>query len=418
MGHRSQVAGAAGEANRKQEFYGTNRTQGSEPDGSGRASIGYRMPPVVVGMDESPQYVPAGEADARFARYFAAPVIAVACLLLAGCQFGYLARAAYQTGRLLWNRKPISDELARADLDPEVRAKLKTVLAVRDFARDQLGLNVGRAYQTITPVDQGAIVYVLMAAPKDSLSPYKWWFPIVGSVPYQGFFDPAAAKAEADTFEAAGYDTLVRPAVAFSSLGFFNDPVLSNLLALDRVELAGVIVHELFHRTFFIASDVMFDESAATYVGANGAADFFSATEGIESRDAIAAREVASSDLKFADFLKREEASLLTLYGSGLPRAEILKRREPLFQQIGADYARLKPQLSGLERFDLDRAPINNAVILNYQIYFHDLDNFSALQRRYDGDLRATVEQIITLAKADPEDPFFAIWQAVQPASR
>ncbi|MFZ0889182.1 MAG: aminopeptidase, partial [Candidatus Binataceae bacterium] len=348
----------------------------------------------------------------------AAPaIVASICLLLAGCQIGYLARAAYQTGRLLWNRKPISYELARADLDPEVRAKLKTVLQVRDFARDQLGLNVGNAYRTITPVDQSAIVYVLMAAPKDSLSPYTWWFPIVGSVPYQGFFDPAAAKAGAEAFEAAGYDTLVRPAVAFSSLGFFNDPVLANLLQLDRVELAGVIIHELFHRTFFLAGDVMFDESAATYVGAQGAAEFFSATEGKQSRDAVEAREVASSELLFADFLKGEEAHLLKLYGSDLARAEILERREPIFRQIGADYARLKPQLSGLERFDLDQAPINNAVILNYRIYFHDLDNFSALQRRYDGDLRATIEQIIALAKAHPEDPFFAIWQAVQPGS-
>ena len=90
----------------------------------------------------------------------------------------------------------------------------------------------------------------------------------------------SAARAEAAEMEAKGFDTYVRPAIAFSSLGFFNDPLLSNLLALNRVELAGVIIHELFHRTYFVASDIMFDESAATWVGNRGAIDFFSATEG------------------------------------------------------------------------------------------------------------------------------------------
>ena len=119
-----------------------------------------------------------------------------------------------------------------------------------------------------------------MAAPRDSLEPYTWWFPIVGRIPYRGYFNKDRADAEAAEMEQRGYDTMVRPAVAFSSLGFFNDPLLSNLLRLSRVELAGVIIHELFHRTYFLASDVMFDESAATYVGSAGAVKFFEAYRG------------------------------------------------------------------------------------------------------------------------------------------
>ena len=96
---------------------------------------------------------------------------------------------------------------------------------------------------------------------------------------------------------------MVRPAVAFSSLGFFNDPLLSNLLRLDQVELAGVITHELFHRTYFLASNVTFDESAANYVGTRGAVEFFKHDRGTRRRDTIAARGVLDSDLKFARFL-------------------------------------------------------------------------------------------------------------------
>ena len=338
------------------------------------------------------------------------------CAFLAGCDASYIARGAYQEARLLWNRKPISRELASRDLPAEVRAKLETVLEVRKFAADNLQLNVGGAYKTITQVDQRAIVWVVMAAPRDSLKPYLWWFPIVGYVPYRGYFNVDQAKAEAATMESDGYDTYIRPAIAFSSLGFFNDPLLSNLLDLDRVELAGVIIHELFHRTYFLKSDVMFDESAATWVGSHGAVAFFTSTEGSNSPDAAAARGMLASDLRFALFLQQEQARLLRLYDSGLPKNEILNRRMKVFTEINSDYARLKPTLSGLERFDLDKEKLNNAVLLNYLIYFHDFDNFEALDRLHHNDLPATIKGIIELARSEPDDPFHAIWRAVQSA--
>jgi predicted aminopeptidase len=340
--------------------------------------------------------------------------LALAAVALAGCYAGYIARGAYEEARLLWNRKPISAELADDDLPAGVRDKLETVLKVREFARDKLGLNVGGAYETVTQVDSGAIVYVVMAAPRDSLKPYTWWFPIVGSVPYRGYFDEAHAQAEATSLEAGGYDTLVRPAVAFSSLGFFNDPLLSNLLKLSKVELAGVIIHELFHRTYFLASDAMFDESAANYIGSRGAIDFFASTEGEASPDTAAARGIFASDMKFARFLLLEQARLLRIYTSNLSTAEILKQRENAFAAIQRDYAELAPSLSGLERFDLDKQPINNAVMVNYLIYFHDLDNFAALELMNHGDLRATIQQVIELASAHPDDPFYAIWEATR----
>jgi predicted aminopeptidase len=349
----------------------------------------------------------------RSVRWFMA---AVAATLLVGCNIGYIARGAYEEARILWNRKPISQVIANPELTPEIRVRLETVLAVRDFARDRLGLKVGGAYTAVSPVDKGAIVYVVMATPRDSLEPYEWWFPIVGAVPYRGYFNEGEARALATEMEAKGYDTMVRPAVAFSSLGFFNDPLLSNLLRLDKVELAGIITHELFHRTYFLPSNVTFDESAANYVGTRGAAEFFRQTEGDSAPDTIAARGVFDSDVKFAHFLLQAQARLLRIYGSDLSSDEKLKRRRVAFEAIKTDYAKLKPTLSGLERFDLDKEPLNNAVLINYLIYFHDLDNFAALERLNHGDLRTTIERIIDIAKAHPEDPFYAIWEATRDA--
>jgi predicted aminopeptidase len=339
-----------------------------------------------------------------------------AAITLAGCSISYIARAGYEEARILWNRKPISSELAESNLSPELRAKFETVLKVRQFAAGQLGLDVGGAYESVSQVDQSAVVHVVMAAPRDSLRPYRWWFPIVGYVPYRGYFNEADARQEADAMQAAGYDTMVRPAVAFSSLGFFDDPLLSDLLDLDRVELAGVIVHELFHRTYFLPGQIMFDESAANFVGTQGAADFFAQTEGESSPDAVEARAVLASNLRFGQFLLQEQARLLRLYMSGLPEEEILKRREAVFAGIKSDYASLAPQLNGLSRFDIDKEPLNNAVMVNYLIYFHDLDNFAALERMEHGDTRATIKRIIEIAKSNPYDPFYALWQATRGA--
>ncbi|HEX4211203.1 MAG TPA: aminopeptidase [Candidatus Binataceae bacterium] len=351
------------------------------------------------------------------ARLALAVVAGATIIALAGCNAGYITHAAYEEMRILMRRKPITEELARAELPPTTRAKLETVLAVRKFAADQLELNVGGAYSTVAQVDNGAVVWVVMAAPRTSLAPYTWWFPVVGDVPYRGYFSHDDANAEAAQLEAQGYDTYVRPAIAFSSLGFFNDPLLSNLLQLSRVELAGVIIHELFHRTYFLMSDVMFDESAATWIGNRGAVDFFSRTEGPDSTDAVAATSMYDSDMKFAAFLLQEQARLLKLYSSGLPRDEILRRRVVLFAAINSDYAELKPTLSGLERFDLDKTKLNNAVLLNYLIYFHQLDDFAKLLSLNHDDLRTTIKQIIALAKSQPNDPFFAIWQATHKAA-
>ena len=353
------------------------------------------------------------------ASFFKKRAVALAAILftavagIAGCEAGYIARAAYEESLLLWRREPIQTVLARGDVSPEIRTKLETVLKVRKFAAAGLGHNVGNSYKSVSEVDQRAIVWVVMAAPRDSLKPYTWWFPIVGKVPYRGYFNKDQALAEAEDMEKRGYDTMVRPAIAFSSLGFFNDPLLSNVLKLGRVELAGVIVHELFHRTYFLASDVMFDESSATFVGSAGAVKFFEDTEGPDSADTQAAKGILEADLNFAAFLKRETARLDALYESGMPAEEIVKRRGPIFASIKSDYTELKPRLSGLERFDLDKQPINNAVLINYMIYFHELDNFARLQQIYAGNLHDTVKAIIALAESDPDKPFAAIERGV-----
>src|SRR5262250_187352 len=176
-------------------------------------------------------------------------MLAVLGSVIEGCSPFYVIRAAYEEGKILWRREPIPEYLEKPDLTAETQDKLKLVLDVREYARDVLKLNVGGSYSSYSYVDRPDLTYILTAAPRTELRPYTWWFLIVGRVPYKGFFERADADAEARRLEAEGYDTTIRPSAAFSTLGWFDDPLLSHLLRYDKVVLSEIIFHELFHNT-------------------------------------------------------------------------------------------------------------------------------------------------------------------------
>jgi predicted aminopeptidase len=141
-----------------------------------------------------------------------------------GC---YLARGAWEEAKILTRRRPITAIVGDKRTPEAVRTKLKLVLAARAFARDSIKLKTGESFTTYSRLDKDTLVLVLSAAYRDQLKAYTWWFPIVGHVPYKGFFDFEAAKKAARKMEEEGYDVYLRPSDAFSTLGFFNDPLLN-----------------------------------------------------------------------------------------------------------------------------------------------------------------------------------------------
>ena len=171
---------------------------------------------------------------------------------LVSCSPTYILRAGYEEAKILWYRRPITEVLARPDLDPATREKLAMVLRVRQFVEHDLGFKTSGSYQTLTEIAQPPIVYVVTAAPRTKLELYTWWFPVIGRVAYKGYFHQSEAKLEAQRLEAQGYDTYIRPALAFSTLGWFSDPLLPHLLKYDGETLANIIIHELFHTTFYL----------------------------------------------------------------------------------------------------------------------------------------------------------------------
>lgn len=320
---------------------------------------------------------------------------------LSACSPIYVLRAGYEEAKILWRRQPIEELLQRSDLDAETHSKLELVLAVRAFARDTLHLKADSSYATFARVDANQVVHVVSAAYRTRLEPYTWWFPIIGRVPYKGYFSKDSAEAEAAELEGDGYDTYVRPSVAFSTLGWFADPLLSNLLRYDRVTLANVIIHELLHNTSYIGGHADFDESFANFVGTRGAMAFFA-----ERGDTPALQQATSvwdDTLLFSEFLGRFAAHLRDAYASGLSAPE----RQQLFSGGQEEFRQLAFRTTLYSEFGTQQ--LNNAVILHHLLYADRLREFDDLLRQEQDDLARTVTTVLQAVRSNRGDPFVAV---------
>ncbi|MEO6027449.1 MAG: aminopeptidase [Candidatus Binatia bacterium] len=329
--------------------------------------------------------------------------------LLTGCSPTYVIRAGFEEAKILWRREPIATVLARSDLEPEVRHKLQLVLDARQYAA-QLGLKVGGSFSTLSYLDGPNMLYVLTATPRTSLEPHTWWFPIVGSVPYKGFFDRALAEAEAKSLVEKGLDTSIRGAGAFSTLGWFDDPLLRHQLRADDAALVNLVLHETYHSTFYAkgAHATAFNESLATFVGHRAAIDFFAARTD-DAELVVQARMAWDDERLFATFVQGLGNRLRTLYAEQDETAA-LAGREVLFTEALASFPSLA--FHG-KRFDtFDDLHLNNAVLLQALLYTTDLDVFESLAARL-GGVRPALDVIEAAARSDPKDPFGAVRRAL-----
>jgi predicted aminopeptidase len=334
----------------------------------------------------------------------------VVAMTLSGCASSlYVLRSSYEEARILWRREPIERVLQQPDIDAETKHKLRLVLDARGFARDTLRLRVGGSFNSLTRVDADQVVHVVVAAHRDRLELVTRWFPIVGAVPYQGFFDENEAREAAAAFEAQGYDTVVQPSVAFSTLGWFDDPLLSNLLRFDGVSLTSIVIHELTHNTRYLKGQGAFNESFANFVGYRGALAFFEARG--DADGTARAHQLWDDAQAFSTFLGGATTHLRAAYarGQGAYAGGIDEpERQRLFARMQTDFRTLPLQTNLYA--DFGRAPLNNARILHYQLYNDRLALFDAMFEREHGDLAQTIATVLHAADG-VADPFSALEQ-------
>ena len=351
----------------------------------------------------------------RATRRLAFGLIAAAFVTSAtGC---YFTRAAWEDARILSGRRPITEAIRDRAVSPETRAKLRIVLAARDYARDSLDLDVGGSFASFTQLDRDTLVLVVSAAERDWLRAYTWRFPIVGRVPYKGYFDFSEARREAAGLERRGYDVYLRPADAYSTLGWFDDPLLSTTLARDSLNLVETVIHEVTHNTFYAPGHASFNESFAEFVGSRGAAAFFR-----HRSDSGAAGQV---ELRWAD------AKLLAAFWADLAaeldsafarrahdRAARLAVRDTIYARARSRLVNdIAPMLRTIDRRYAERVPLDNASLLARQVYGRGLDVFDAVWELEQRDLRRTIRRVIALANAERADPLAAVRQWVRAAT-
>ncbi len=332
---------------------------------------------------------------------FAVLSLLMSVLLLCGCSPTYVLRAGFQEAKILWSRRPITEVLADPALGDETRAKLSLVLEVRDFAKT-IGLRVNGGYSTLAQVDANQVGYNVVAAQRLRLELYTWWFPFAGRVPYKGFFDEQSARDEAHALEQQGLDAIVLPVVAFSTLGWFDDPLFSSLLRHDRVMLANVVLHELLHNTVYERGQAEFNESFANFVGCRGAIAYFSAHDGPAAHTTERAQMLWDDTKTFAAFLEDFSARLRAAYEAGLT----LEERERFFRDGQAELNRLQFFTDAYREFG--QRPLNNAMILYELVYHRGLGLFEAAYDREGGDLAASIRKVSAVADGAP-DPFAAL---------
>jgi predicted aminopeptidase len=328
--------------------------------------------------------------------------------MLSACSPFYVIRAAYEEGKILWRREPIADFIQNPELAPDTQEKLRLVLAVRDYARDALQFNVGGSYASYSYVDRPDLTYVVLAAPKTELRPYTWWFLIVGSVPYKGYFSKKDAEAEIERLKAEGYDTNLRTSAAFSTLGWFDDPLLSHLLNYDKVLLSEIVFHELFHNTLYINGAGAFNESSANFAGHRAAIDFFRQRFGEGSAEHQRALLLWEEEREFGAFIAEVARTLGELYGSDLSREDKLRLREEVFGRSKADWSRRIADRPAHRYRGFSQQPLNNAVLMHYIVYMKDLDMFESLYQACGRNLRRTIG-VMRAAVENKGEPFEAV---------
>lgn len=338
-----------------------------------------------------------------------AVVAGTALWLGTGCSPVYVVRAGWAEAKILHARRPIAEVILAPETDERTRGKLTLAREAREFAMSGLRLDVGDSYTTYTELDRDTLAMVLSAAYPDRLVPRTWWFPVVGRVPYKGFFDLDNALGEQRKLEADGFDTYLRPTAAFSTLGWFSDPLLSTIVRYDEVELVTTILHELSHNHLFVPGQVRFNESFATWVGRTGAIEFFCTRPG-GGPDTVWCNRARDrwQDMKlFSRFIDRLVEDLEDVYGNpAITREDKISRREVVFERhLRRFREEVRPRLVSLSFSSFQSLPLNNATLLSRIRYYHRLPDFDTHLTRSDGSLAAAIEAIRVGIEA-AEDPF------------
>jgi predicted aminopeptidase len=324
-------------------------------------------------------------------------VFAVSLLLVSGCAtLGYYGQAIGGHLSILGRARPIDELLADPNTTADTRDKLARVVAMRAFASHALALPDNASYRRYADIERPYVVWNVFATPELSLKPKEWCFLVAGCVAYRGYFDRDDAERDARELHAEGHDVHVAGVTAYSTLGWFDDPLMNTMIGRPEPELAGLIFHELAHQKLYVADDTAFNESFAMVVEREGVRRWL-ATHGADG-DYTAYLGRQRRREEFVQLTQRARQQLDSLYRSTQPDDAKRASKQEIFAALRHDYEQLKKSWNGFTGFDAWMTDVNNAKFVSIGLYHDHLAAFEALLARHGNDLAAFYRAVERLA--------------------
>lgn len=282
---------------------------------------------------------------------------------------------------LLYDRVPIEKSLLDQSLTESEKKKLELAVKTRNFAESVLHLNVSKNYTTFVKLNRPYVTYLLTASPKWKLEAHSWYFPIVGRFPYKGFFNESEAKEEEVLLAENDLDSHIRGVSAYSTLGWFNDPITSAMLRYQDHDLVNTIIHESVHATLFIKHEVDFNERLAVFLGNKGMELFYLNYQGAHSKALELAQKDSEDERLFALFMADEIKKLDDWYKNSLEsKKKSESERQKQFELIKKNFLiQLVPKLKTKSYLNFIHKPLNNAHLVSFKTYYQDLSDFEQL---------------------------------------
>lgn len=306
--------------------------------------------------------------------------------LLQGCSsLGYYSQSIGGHLQLMGQRQPISQLLQDPQTPLPLKQKLQKIGAMRTFATEVLGLPDNDSYRSYAALERDAVVWSVVAAPAYSIQPKQWCFLFVGCVSYRGYFSREQAERYADELQTQGLDVAVQPVPAYSTLGWFDDPLPSTVIQWPEARIAGLIFHELAHQQLYVRNDSAFNEAFASLVEQEGVERWLGGRDGPTF---MQWQESHGRERQLVDLLLTTRDALEVLYRRPLDRALMAQRKAALFQQLRERYTRLKQQWGGYGGFDgWFGRDLNNAHLASIATYEARVPAFRRLLEQAGGDL-------------------------------
>ena len=326
-------------------------------------------------------------------------------ILLSGCEtLSYYGQAVEGQLSIWWQREPIEQVLADPGTEDALKQQLALVLEIREFASAQLGLPDNNSYRYYSDLQRPHVVWNVFAAEEFSVSARRWCFPVAGCVSYRGYFSEQDAEDFARQLQQQQLDTYVGGVSAYSTLGWFDDPVLSTFIVYPEVRLAGLIFHELAHQQLYVAGDTTFNESFATAVELEGVRRWLASHGKPEQMQNYLQNQQLRQD--FVQVVLGLRTALDALYQSGVPPEQMRQRKQALIATfIERDYADFKQRWGAVDRYDRwIAAGLNNAKLNTIASYHHWLGALQRLMVESGPDLAVFYQRAGSLAQLDTDE--------------